>query len=379
MAPSAHVLDIRHITARAMKLVVLSCVSHATALLTPLGSQVLLPAASKTDLLIEGLLAEKVLVGESWIEAPKNASEVTLAELEPVSSSEIGLDESITMITGSELRAEFKKCAIVGSSGILLEQTLGDAIDAHDTVVRVNRLPVANLTAHVGSKTSILYGNIVSDRVSLLQKAYYKAESFTNVPDPLHHDRLQCPYIYDNATNPCNFDNLVLNSGMLDIGVRWRDVFPEDAPGFRPDKSVFPIGHQSLKAMDAVRVLEEFVFQYGKKGRKRGTSGLHALFTFGPLCEEVDMYGFGGSHKYSVDAHKSNGKWHNYDVEHSFMDNLAGHPDNPACEWLREDCGVGSSPTPAQKAGCVMLKKLGCRLSDMARNGRLRFAGSLRA
>jgi hypothetical protein len=49
-----------------------------------------------------------------------------------------------------------RECALVSTSGSLLEATWGSEIDAHDVVFRIGQGPVGGrLAAHVGSRTTV--------------------------------------------------------------------------------------------------------------------------------------------------------------------------------------------------------------------------------
>jgi len=55
------------------------------------------------------------------------------------------------------------KCALVGSGSTLAGRALGVAIDAHDVVIRVNRLPqprVARHTRDFGGRTDVWFGKL---------------------------------------------------------------------------------------------------------------------------------------------------------------------------------------------------------------------------
>lgn len=52
------------------------------------------------------------------------------------------------------------KCAVVGNSGALLDKRYGEAIDAHDTVIRFNAAPTKGYESHVGTKTTIRIQNV---------------------------------------------------------------------------------------------------------------------------------------------------------------------------------------------------------------------------
>jgi len=50
---------------------------------------------------------------------------------------------------------KFDNIAVVGSSGNLLKTRLGEKIDSHEAVIRMNTAPVGRYKANVGSKTTI--------------------------------------------------------------------------------------------------------------------------------------------------------------------------------------------------------------------------------
>mgnify|MGYP001803257427 CR=1 FL=1 len=53
-----------------------------------------------------------------------------------------------------------ESCAIVGNSGSLLMDSMGNDIDNHDAIFRFNNAPVGNeLARFVGSKTSFMFLN----------------------------------------------------------------------------------------------------------------------------------------------------------------------------------------------------------------------------
>ena len=65
----------------------------------------------------------------------------------------------------------FSSCAIVGSSGLLLQQRLGATIDEYDLVMRTNLSPVGGFEEVVGSKTTVRVMNTEASETYLLERA----------------------------------------------------------------------------------------------------------------------------------------------------------------------------------------------------------------
>lgn len=63
-------------------------------------------------------------------------------------------------------------CAVVGSSGMILNSSFGQEIDKHDVVIRMNKAPVHGYEKHVGGFTTIRVNN-------LYDPIYREAEEFT--------------------------------------------------------------------------------------------------------------------------------------------------------------------------------------------------------
>ena len=56
--------------------------------------------------------------------------------------------------TSLPMRCEYASCAVVGSSGSLRENSFGQAIDAHEAVIRINAAPVHPYEEAVGTRTT---------------------------------------------------------------------------------------------------------------------------------------------------------------------------------------------------------------------------------
>lgn len=58
-----------------------------------------------------------------------------------------------------QLRHRYTTCAVVGNSGILLNQSFATQIDAHEMVIRLNNARTTGYENHVGSKTTLAFIN----------------------------------------------------------------------------------------------------------------------------------------------------------------------------------------------------------------------------
>ncbi|KAJ8603374.1 hypothetical protein CTAYLR_004275 [Chrysophaeum taylorii] len=69
-------------------------------------------------------------------------------------------------------RPWWRTCAVVGSSGALLNEGLGPTIDAHDAVFRANYAPFQGFEADVGSRTTVRIANknITGDEMLVKKK-----------------------------------------------------------------------------------------------------------------------------------------------------------------------------------------------------------------
>ena len=64
-------------------------------------------------------------------------------------------DPSIFYNLPSFYKREEKKCAIIGSAGLLLDYSYGKEIDSHDFIIRFGQAPTLGYENYVGSKTDM--------------------------------------------------------------------------------------------------------------------------------------------------------------------------------------------------------------------------------
>jgi beta-galactoside alpha-2,3-sialyltransferase (sialyltransferase 4A) len=151
--------------------------------------------------------------------------------------------------------------AVVGASGNLLDSDYGGLIDAHDVVIRVNRAPTDEFNADVGEKTT-------------------------------HH------VMWPRELEEHQFDRrafLLMNP----ITANTEDVF---------GRIVFLVGNKLRWEPRRVRIIHpEFVkYLHENWTEERGeypSTGFIALMIAVPVCDEVDVFGFGAD---------AQGRWDRY-------------------------------------------------------------------
>ena len=239
------------------------------------------------------------------------------------------------------VQQESRSCALVGG-GLISKpgenQSLGSEIDAHDIVVRINRLPFQEsgrrerqnmLHRELGWKTDALvsyfhvdslhFGYAVAQGLMPTSR-YPKHYSLGHHPRPVAN----CSISPRNGNiTTCPFRALVLPSCHLpawDVGKRSANVWltPPDKP--QADERALRIGCFKQEVVDAVNSLH---FGSVREGRRtKPSTGLYTFFALVHACSNLDMYGFDGSN--TVDSHVISPA-HNLDEEHRLMAHVARH------------------------------------------------------
>merc|ERR1712137_205222 len=226
------------------------------------------------------------------------------------------------------MRTNLGRCALVGSGTGLNGRKLGEEIDRHDTVIRVNRIPTGELVSDSGSRTDIYFVGAVADKRDRFQRegcwAMYLGKDV---------DRDVCPWS-GNHTSACPFGAIVFNRGKLPIGSRWIEKYPRWKSFFAPvpHRFSFPVGFQGQQPYQIVKMLEpEFNLKEAIAGH-RATSGLQAIFTFISMCEIFHLYGFNQTG--TLDGHLLS-KYHSVELEHQLVDRiLTGEIFHPSTDFL---------------------------------------------
>jgi len=219
---------------------------------------------------------------------------------------------------------QFCKCALVGSSQTLKGKGLGKLIDSHDTVIRVNRLPLQQHFEDFGSKTDIYFAepgwgfgrphyektvNFWADD----DGGRFTIQSFQNDLDG-QQARSNCS-LKVGGEDCQRFGTLIMKGSdavrFKKKGQPFQQRFPLNQPGWQPGETAFPVGFQQNGINTAV---------FDVLDSRQPSNGFHAFLTFAPLCGSISLYGFEGETTY--DDHEMN-HVHKLEKEHSIYDKLA--------------------------------------------------------
>ena len=84
--------------------------------------------------------------------------------------------------------SRFERCALVGNADILRGRGLGAKVDGHDTVIRINRLPVAAFGADVGNRTDILFTRAFGSRHEVANgSVFFRLGDGISIPKSVKH------------------------------------------------------------------------------------------------------------------------------------------------------------------------------------------------
>ncbi|KAJ8610678.1 hypothetical protein CTAYLR_005657 [Chrysophaeum taylorii] len=164
-----------------------------------------------------------------------------------------------------------RSCALVGGSVVARGSSRGNDIDAHDTVIRVNRMPTSKYAADFGRRTDILFANLETANTARTfemggAKTYCKTTKATAV-------------VFKGTCNPKRL--------WAPVARKWRSCG-------------LPVGHQKD---DIARGVCGLTLYKNSGGSRQVTSGFLAFVTFAPVCETLTLYAFGGPPE-AADGHK---------------------------------------------------------------------------
>jgi len=234
----------------------------------------------------------------------------TVSLLEPVLRLERG--------TGLE-SLDLSRCALVGCSSALVGSGFGERIDAYDAVIRINRMPPVDLASDFGAKTDVFVINhedALNETVDVLQKGN---------STPL---RISC-----RELDGCKSAAIVQRGD-------WR-CDPQEMAGIwgRSHSMIACIRGNISSVGWSFEPLQGF----------QPSTGFQAFLFFLPLCQELDLFGFGGLA--TADGHK---EWtgHNIHEEHRIQDLIA------AREWSALPWSRNSTPWAWMQAHAAKVQRV---------------------
>eukprot|EP00812_Abedinium_dasypus_P009231 NODE_2936_length_853_cov_372.249373.p1 GENE.NODE_2936_length_853_cov_372.249373~~NODE_2936_length_853_cov_372.249373.p1 ORF type:complete len:247 (+),score=95.05 NODE_2936_length_853_cov_372.249373:79-741(+) len=178
---------------------------------------------------------------------------------------------------------------------------LGAKIDDHDTIIRINRLTTFSYVDDFGSRTDIMFGNHYEAKtgtVTLMGEIDMQNGRARDYPsaDCSSKHRAQCP-VEEDVVFVFKDDG----SSSKQLKKKWK-------------KAKFQVGLQhhniSLAAKAVMAALSD------TNVTLKPSTGMHAFFTFAPLCDKMTMYGFTGEE--TADGHSEESSHHSVSTEHSF-------------------------------------------------------------
>ena len=257
-------------------------------------------------------LADPMEVTPEQIKAETKEYEANCTRL---ADADPGGEDSIFWITRPlwPSRRPLPRCAIVGGGAGLLGRGLGPRIDAHNLVVRVNRM-LGNQPEHdVGERTDVYFskpcrvvsrGGTNAPQLEVIRSGFPPQRCSTNA----FGTGKECPFraFIMRGGNVCKnrIEALrsVRNHSDIALGMESPAVY---------DKTLQMLGLSQNSSMDA-------------------TTGLHAVITFRPLCSSISLFGFRGNSTF--DGHHLVN--HAIDQEHALLREMEEEIVNQDGTWL---------------------------------------------
>lgn len=206
----------------------------------------------------------------------------------------------------------YSSCAVVGNSGILLNNDHGDVIDGNEVVIRLNNARIEGYKRHVGSKTSISFinSNILhqcSRRDACPCHPYGQDVAIVMyICQPVHF----LDYTICNASHKAP---LIVTDPRFDVlASRLVKYYSLKRLTDRPNKTL----EQWIAAHDGA------MFHY--------SSGMQAVMLALGTCNRVSLFGFGKAPSAKHHYHTSQRvelSLHDYEAEFDFFRDLVERPE----------------------------------------------------
>ncbi|KAI3716573.1 hypothetical protein L1987_67539 [Smallanthus sonchifolius] len=216
------------------------------------------------------------------------------------------------LTSGRKYKYKYKTCAVVGNSGILLKSNLGDTIDAHEFIIRLNNARNGGFERFVGSKTSLSFMNSNILHLCSRRGGCYCHPYGQQVPIIMYIS--QPVHFLDYAVcNSSHSSPLMITDPQLDV-LCARIVKYYSAKRF---------------VMETGKPLEAWSLSHGGS-EFHYSSGMQAVMLALGICEKVSIFGFGKSdsakHHYHTNQ-KTELSLHDYQAEYDLYEDLVNNPE----------------------------------------------------
>ncbi|KAJ8768150.1 hypothetical protein K2173_021090 [Erythroxylum novogranatense] len=206
---------------------------------------------------------------------------------------------------------KYGTCAVIGNSGILLQNQYGKAIDGHEVVIRLNNARTERFEQNVGSKTHISFVNSNILHLCARRKGCFCHPYGENVPIVMYI----CQPVHFMDYSVCNSSHkapLIVTDPRFDV------MCTRIVKYYSLKRFV----EQTGKSFDEwIPSHDGSLFHY--------SSGLQAVMLAVGICDKVSIFGFGKSasakHHYHTNQ-KAELNLHDYEAEYDFYHDLVHSP-----------------------------------------------------
>ena len=213
----------------------------------------------------------------------------------------------LPLLPAADASMAFKTCAVVGNSGRLLEGALGDEIDSHDAVFRINSAPVRGIASsgypyahHVGQMTTFDVVNRPNAAALLSGAQPWRRDGGSEAPDAV---LICCESLDANARREVFIPLMEANPQRRiwllnpEIVHAFRFAYHSILQGvLRLHVRAHRLSHSALVRRTSLnpRLTQFACGAQGtvQKGADKPMTGWTTIMAAAQLCDEVDVYGF---------------------------------------------------------------------------------------
>ena len=228
---------------------------------------------------------------------------------------------------------EFKTCAVVGNSGVLLKSKQGKEIDEHEKVFRINYAPTAGYEEDVGSRTDFDFVNLQHVKPFIAGRTRLGGSIPESSRSALRNTTLVLFEIFNPFARYHYYAPLLKRLETARVsGVANEHVAPgSSAIVVSPEiiAHAFKLWEAVKKAVELGAVFAGF---HSKRFKPKPMSGVFAATFALHSCEKVSLYGFSPYSKTSAISSDSN-KYHYFD---SITGTTTHHSFDLAYEFYRQ-------------------------------------------